>query len=112
MDEQVKCAAKGETGGMGRVLGTALGYDDVFLQHRTGAHPERPARLTSICEHLKRDGLWERLVRVGCRVEADGWIREVHSGDYIEMCRIRRFAMIRTRWLARRWGRCWVCAIW
>ncbi len=84
MDEQVKCAAKGETGGMGRVLGTALGYDDVFLQHRTGAHPERPARLTSICEHLKRDGLWERLVRVGCRVEADGWIREVHSGDYIE----------------------------
>jgi acetoin utilization deacetylase AcuC-like enzyme len=62
---------------------TALGYDEVFLQHRTGEHPERSARLTSIVENLKREGLWEQLALVGERVVPDEWIEMNHSQKYI-----------------------------
>ncbi len=62
---------------------TALGYDDVFLQHRTGKHPERPARLTSIMETLRADEIWPELVPVNGRVQPEEWIRAVHSEDYI-----------------------------
>ena len=65
-------------------MATALGYDQAFLQHRTGMHPERPARLTSIVETLRRDGLWERAVPVDGRVDPEAWIRTIHSEEYIE----------------------------
>ncbi|MBN2209773.1 MAG: histone deacetylase [Sedimentisphaerales bacterium] len=63
---------------------TAFGYDDLFLQHRTGQHPERPARLTAIVELLKREGLYQRLTPVSARVNPDEWINLVHTAEYIE----------------------------
>ena len=63
---------------------TALGYDEMFLQHRTGNHPERPARLTSLIESIKKAGLWEQTIPVDGRVEPDKWIATIHSEDYIE----------------------------
>ena len=66
---------------------TLLGYDDIFLQHRTGEHPERPARLTSIMERLKRDGLFDKLKPVVNHVDPDQWIEQIHSKDYIERLR-------------------------
>ena len=65
-------------------MATALGYDDIFLQHRTGKHPERPGRLTSIMETLRGDALWPDLVPVDGRVEPGEWIRVIHSEEYIE----------------------------
>ena len=65
-------------------MATALGYDDIFLQHRTGQHPERPARLTAIVERLKRDGLWDSMLPVENRVEPDEWISLIHTKEYIE----------------------------
>ena len=64
-------------------MSTLLGYDKIFLQHRTGEHPERPARLISIVEHLQRDGLWEELVDIKERVKPDPWIEQIHTAGYI-----------------------------
>jgi len=65
-------------------LVTAIGYDEIFLQHRTGKHPERPARLVSIVEKLKKDMIWDRLLAVENRVDPDAWIRLIHTEAYIE----------------------------
>lgn len=64
-------------------MATLLGYDDIFMQHRTGDHPERPARLVSIIETLKRNDLLDRLVPVTERVEPEKWIKTIHSEDYV-----------------------------
>jgi acetoin utilization deacetylase AcuC-like enzyme len=68
-------------------LATVIGYDEIFIQHRTGKHPERPARLVSIVEKLKKDEIWDRLVPVEERVEPDEWIGLNHSEAYIERLR-------------------------
>ena len=62
---------------------TALGYDDVFLEHRTGEHPERPARLTAIMESLGRRGLVDRCMAVEAQPAPDEWIGKIHSSQYI-----------------------------
>ena len=54
------------------------------MQHRTGVHVERPARLTSIVERLKHEKLWDAFVPVKIRVEPDEWIRLNHSGEYVD----------------------------
>jgi acetoin utilization deacetylase AcuC-like enzyme len=48
---------------------TLLYYDEHFLDHDTGTHPERPERLRQVAKHLERQGLmalcqrepWERI---------------------------------------------------
>jgi acetoin utilization deacetylase AcuC-like enzyme len=67
----------------GIVVATLLGYDEFFLEHRTGQHPERPARVNSIVNTLKDDGLWDKLVPVTGRVEPDAWIGLIHSDEYV-----------------------------
>ena len=62
---------------------TALGYDDIFLKHCTGAHPERPTRLTTIRKALEDNGLWEKLNGVSQSVDPDGWIARLHNPIYI-----------------------------
>jgi len=34
-------------------------YDDCFLQHDTGNHPENASRLTTVIDHLKKHPSWE-----------------------------------------------------
>ncbi|MBN1435753.1 MAG: histone deacetylase [Sedimentisphaerales bacterium] len=63
---------------------TLLGYDERFLQHRTGKHVERPARLTSIVERLKHEGIWDDLKPVTGDVDPAAWIKEIHSQEYID----------------------------
>lgn len=65
-------------------MATAVGYDDIFLSHLTGRHPERPARLTAMVDSLKHSGLWDRLVPITERPEPDGPIRRIHSDGYID----------------------------
>ena len=69
---------------------TLLYYDPLFLEHRTGAHPERPQRLEQIVAHLAHVGLdrpcrtptWEPVA------EAD--LALVHSLQYAR--ELERFA--------------------
>jgi acetoin utilization deacetylase AcuC-like enzyme len=63
---------------------TIFGYDDKFLEHQTGKHPERPVRLTSIVEKLRSNGHWNQLQFITERVEPDEWIRQIHSSEYIK----------------------------
>ncbi len=65
-------------------MATLFGYDEIFLQHRTGNHPERPARLTSILEELNRHNLLEQFLQVENTPEPDEWIKKVHNSEYIE----------------------------
>ncbi|NOZ21821.1 MAG: histone deacetylase [Planctomycetes bacterium] len=63
-----------------------LFYDDIFLEHDTGHHPENAERLVSIREHLKKQGLWEN-VRTGPRAATEQEIGANHEARYIAHCR-------------------------
>ena len=70
---------------------TLLYYDPLFLEHRTGAHPERPQRLEQIVAHLARLGLDRRCRTPTTRepvAEAD--LALVHSLQYAR--ELERFA--------------------
>jgi len=67
-------------------LRTALVYDDVFLEHDTGAgFPESAERLRMMTKHLKAHPVSERLLWMGPddKIDALPWILEMHDGDYV-----------------------------
>ena len=56
-----------------------------FLRHETGpAHPESPARLTAICDHLRAIGLWSKLTHVEPIAAALETVSLVHPRSYID----------------------------
>jgi acetoin utilization deacetylase AcuC-like enzyme len=61
---------------------TLLYYDPRFLDHRTGAHPERPQRLEQVAAHLGRTGLHRRCRAMAVSPIPDAALRLVHSLDY------------------------------
>ncbi len=69
---------------------TLLYYDPRFLDHRTGAHPERPQRLEQIVAHLSRTGLSDRCRAASWEPVSDASLRLVHSLDYAR--ELARFA--------------------
>ncbi|MBI4617518.1 MAG: histone deacetylase [Planctomycetes bacterium] len=66
---------------------TALVYDDLFLEHRTGDHPECPERLVAIRERLIESGLWEGRLHVPPRPATDEEILRVHASEHLERLR-------------------------
>src|SRR5688572_6492056 len=69
---------------------TLLYYDPRFLDHDTGQHPERAARLQQVARHLQRTGL-------DCRCTKPDWqpisldrLARVHSLEYA--VQVRQFA--------------------
>jgi acetoin utilization deacetylase AcuC-like enzyme len=59
---------------------TVLFYDDVFLEHDTGrAHPERPARVTSILNALRRSKLLDECRRGELNVATEHEIAKTHD---------------------------------
>jgi acetoin utilization deacetylase AcuC-like enzyme len=69
-------------------LQTALVYSDVYLKHDPGErHPESPKRLKAIVAALKREGLWEELVRLDPAPAEMKWLTSIHDEDYIEHVR-------------------------
>lgn len=63
---------------------TLLYSNPVFLNHETGAHPERADRIRPIPSRLAATGLWEQ-----CRVPefkpvSRQWLARVHSPAYID----------------------------
>lgn len=63
---------------------TALIYDPVFLEHKTGAnHPEKPERLLAILGHLKETGILSKLTQLRPRKARLDEISTVHVKDYV-----------------------------
>ncbi len=56
-----------------------------FLSHDTGAgHPERPERLTAICDHLRAVGLWGKLVPLEPVLASPETLARVHPRTSID----------------------------
>ena len=66
---------------------TLLYYDPRFLDHQTGSHPERAARLEAVLQHLDETGLNQRCARPSCTPVSAERIARVHSLDYVDSLR-------------------------
>jgi acetoin utilization deacetylase AcuC-like enzyme len=56
-----------------------------YLKHQTGRfHPEEPARLTAILQHLEATGMLAELVRREPSEAAVEWLTLVHTPEYVE----------------------------
>lgn len=66
---------------------TWLFRDPIYLQHQTGAHPERPARLLAIQEQLERAGLLDRCWAGVCTPLSPEQVRRVHRTEVVEAAR-------------------------
>ena len=66
---------------------TLLYTSPIFLEHQTGAHPERPLRLASIERRLAEAGLDARCRRVGWSPADTAQIERVHAPDYVALLR-------------------------
>jgi acetoin utilization deacetylase AcuC-like enzyme len=69
---------------------TLLYYDERFLRHDTGTHPERPARLEQVIRHLERQKLLEQCVRPSCEFVSTDRLARVHDLKYAQ--RVADFA--------------------
>jgi acetoin utilization deacetylase AcuC-like enzyme len=62
-------------------------HDD-YLQHETGpAHPEKPARLRAIVDHLEATGIARDAVPIQPRAAETAWIEQVHAPEYVRRVR-------------------------
>lgn len=69
---------------------TLFYYDPVFTEHQTGDHPERPARVRTVIEHLEKEKVVERLVCPSWESASRHRLCYVHTADYIES--LKQFA--------------------
>lgn len=63
---------------------TLLYYDPIFLEHQTGMHPERPARLVRIMQHLTEIGIDQRCERPAWEPASLARLSRVHCPEYVE----------------------------
>ena len=62
-------------------------YDERYLLHDTGDHPECPERLLAIAQVLRENQVFERLTRIQARHAREEEVALVHSPSYIKMLR-------------------------
>jgi acetoin utilization deacetylase AcuC-like enzyme len=63
---------------------TLLYYDPRFLEHDTGAHPERPRRLVEIVKHLEETGLAARCSRPTWQPASQDRLLGVHTQAHLD----------------------------
>ncbi len=63
---------------------TLLLYDELYLQHDTGTHPENAERLRRTVDLLKNEGLWGRCRVFAPRDATPEEIHRVHDPDYVQ----------------------------
>jgi acetoin utilization deacetylase AcuC-like enzyme len=56
--------------------------DPLFLEHKTGAHPERPERLLQVVRQLERTGLDQRCTRPACPAVSLERLERIHRSHY------------------------------
>ncbi|HUV38321.1 MAG TPA: histone deacetylase [Planctomycetota bacterium] len=64
-------------------------YSDFYLLHDTGAHPECPARLAAVRDHLVKTGQWERARVFEPRAADVEDLLMVHTSEHV--FRVQRF---------------------
>jgi acetoin utilization deacetylase AcuC-like enzyme len=69
---------------------TLLYYDDRFLDHQTGTHPERAERLTQVMRHLERQSLVGKCRRVDWQPATLDRLARVHRPEYVAV--VEQFA--------------------
>src|SRR5687768_14182603 len=69
---------------------TLLYYDDRFLEHDTGNHPERAVRLSAIMDWLEKNGLASHCQRPAWEAASPSLLAKVHGPAYVES--VQRFA--------------------
>jgi len=67
----------------------AVGYvfDELYLQHDTGSHPENAQRLVAVREHLAACGLLEQLRSIPARPATEEELLRVHAPELIARVR-------------------------
>jgi acetoin utilization deacetylase AcuC-like enzyme len=65
-------------------------YDPIYLEHDTGNHPESPARLSAIIDHLNKTGLLAQTIALPAEPATLRDIGRVHTPAMIDL--IRRLA--------------------
>jgi acetoin utilization deacetylase AcuC-like enzyme len=62
----------------------ALIYDEIYLKHQTGGHPENERRVRLAYEYLKSKPVFQRLTAIRPRPATDREILSVHSQQYLD----------------------------
>ncbi len=62
---------------------TLLYLDPRFTDHKTGAHPEQPARTQRVAAHLEQGGWLKRCDVRACVRAEPAWLQRAHGADYI-----------------------------
>lgn len=65
----------------------ALIYDDIFLEHDTGGHPENADRLRAIVDHLKQHGVWDAVRILTPQAASPEDIQLAHTLAHVEHVR-------------------------
>lgn len=66
---------------------TGFVYDEIFLQHDTGAHPENARRLTATLALLEESSLAEKLHRIPARAATPDELALAHDPAYVAAVR-------------------------
>jgi acetoin utilization deacetylase AcuC-like enzyme len=64
-------------------MATGFFTDELFLEHRTGTHPERPERISVAREHLEKQQYFGRLHTLPRRFASNEELQLVHPADHI-----------------------------
>jgi acetoin utilization deacetylase AcuC-like enzyme len=65
-------------------MSVGLLYDPLYLEHRTGQHPENPGRLRGVTSRLREQGLWDQLQHVPAEPATWEAMTAVHVRGYLE----------------------------
>lgn len=66
------------------IMTTYLVYDDIYLEHDTGMHPENALRLQRTIQYLQQSPLWNKLILLKPRRASIEEITNVHSLNYVK----------------------------
>ena len=59
-------------------------YDKIYLEHKTGAHPESEHRLEAVISDLDWKGIRSQLKRIPARAATIDEVHAVHQMEYIK----------------------------
>ncbi len=63
-------------------------YDELYLGHDTGEHPENGKRLLAAVRRLQRFGLWDELVKLETRSASQEELMLAHSRQHVDRIRL------------------------
>lgn len=65
-------------------MATGVVFEEIYLQHETGGHPENKHRLINTVAHLKETGTWDKLKQIPARAATVDEICYNHDRVYVE----------------------------